>query len=343
MEQRGTSEDEAEDRGRPPRSRAQKAGRKALRLTAREYLPMALILAFWAIVALRIGHADAARLLAATVLVRAPLMLTQMSTLSGIHRRVGSAPETRKSAFRLATIVQVAAFAALVLEVALLTLTLVVLGQILIAHMLPLVALGYPARLYRALDPRTRVPYLQSLTALGGIVGAGIALALGAGPLGFAIAFGLRDWVALAAVMIVRPASAPKPQSPTDAPLRFAEIARNTVVSSRRLITYRLTKNILTVFGPFGNFAARTGRGFNLHGRLEPYMPHRRAGFAIFALIAATIAVALVARSGEPVAMIAAAGALQLCALALSVLLWWRFLPQRDDPLLVPDDQDDDD
>lgn len=340
MEQPGTSEDQAS--GRAPRSRTQKAGRKALRLTAREYLPMALILAFWAIVALAIGHADTARLLAATVLVRAPLMLTQMSTLGGFHRRSGSAPETRKSAYRLAATVQLAVLVALILEVALLTLALAAAGQILIAHMLPLVALGYPARLYRALDPRTQLPYLQSLTALGGIIGAGIALSLGAGPLGFAIAFGLRDWFALAAVMIVRPGGIPRPHSPTDERLTFAEIARNTVVSSRRLITYRLTKNILTVFGPFGNFAARTGRGFNLHGRLEPYMPHRRAGFAMFALIAATIAVALVAHSGEPIAMIAAAGALQLSALALSVLLWWRFLPQRDDPLLVPDDEDDD-
>lgn len=340
MEQPETSEDQASNR--PRRSRAQKAGRKALRLTAREYLPMALILAFWAIVAVTIGHADAARLLAATVLVRAPLMLTQMSVRSALQRRAGSALDTRKSAYRLAATVQIGVLAALMLEVALLALALAAVGQVLIAHMLPLVALGYPARLYRALDPRAKANYLQSFIAAAGVAGAGIALLLGAGPLGFAIAYGVREWIALAAVLIVRRSSAPEPQSPTDEPLSFAEIARNTVVSSRRLITYRLTKNILTVFGPFGNFAARTGRGFNLHGRLEPYMPHRRAGFAIFALIAATLAVGLVVKSGEPVAMIGAAGALQLCALALSVLLWWRFLPERDDPLLVPDDEDED-
>ena len=303
---------------------------------------MALVLAFWAMVALATGHADAARLLAATVLVRAPLMLTLMSVRSALQRRAKASEGTRQSAYRLAATVQFAVLVALVLEIALLTLALVAVGQILIAHMLPLLALGYPARLYRSLDYRTKANYLQGLIAFAGVAGAGIALSIGAGPLGFAIAYGMREWVALAAVRIVRRPSAPEPQSPTEEPLTFAEIARNTVVYSRRLITYRLTKNILTLFGPFGNFAARTGRGFNLHGRLEPYMPHRRAGFAAFALIAATIAVGLLVMSGEPVALIAAAGALQLCALALSVLLWWRFLPQRDDPLLVPDDEDDD-
>ena len=45
---------------------------------------------------------------------------------------------------------------------------------------------------------------------------------------------------------------------------------------------------------------------------------------------------------GKPLAMIAGAGAMQLAALSLNVILWWRFLPRRDDDSLVIEDEDDD-
>ena len=64
----------------------------------------------------------------------------------------------------------------------------------------------------------------------------------------------------------------------------FAEVARNTAISGRRLLTYRMTKIALTMFGPVGNFAARTGRGLNWHSKIEPYLPHRLSGFILFAL-----------------------------------------------------------
>lgn len=303
---------------------------------------MALLLAFWAIAAIGIGHADAGRLLAATVLVRAPWMLSQMSTLGALRRRDRAPSEVRRPAKRLALGVQLAVLAALVAEIILLCLGLLAVGEHVVAHMLALAALGLPARLIRAIDPRFKTPYMQSFNAVAGVAGAALALVLGWGPLGFALAYGLRDWIALPAVWIFRPAIEREQRTATDEPLVFAEIARNTVVNSRRLITYRLTKNLLTVFGPFGNFAARTGRGLNLHGRLEPYVPHRRGGFALFALIAAIVGVALIAHIGEPVALIAGAGALQLSAIALNVLLWWRYLPRRDDPSLVIEEDDED-
>jgi hypothetical protein len=33
---------------------------------------------------------------------------------------------------------------------------------------------------------------------------------------------------------------------------------------------------------------------------------------------------------------------MQLAALALNVLIWWRYLPKRDDGSIVVDDDDDD-
>lgn len=323
------------------KQQAKKVGKQAVRLTGREYLPMAFTLAFWAVTALAVGHADAARLLAATVLMRAPAMLTQMTTQSPLRRRWYQAPEVRRQAIWMAAKVQLGVLVALIVEIAALTAALFMIGQGLIAVMLPLVAMGYPAKLYRAVDLRTQSRLFRLYTTGSALAGSGVAWLLGAGPLGFALAFGLREYVGTL-LMGLTPGAVKASKTPTDEPLTFAEIARNTVVTARRMMTYRLTKNLLTVFGPFGNFAARTGRGLNMHSRLEPYMPHKRSGFALFSLITAGIAVFLAMRSGKPLAMIAGAGAIQLSALSTCVILWWRYLPSRNDPSLVVEDDEDD-
>ena len=77
---------------------------------------------------------------------------------------------------------------------------------------------------------------------------------------------------------------AARSETPDRRSATFAEIARNTAISGRRLLTYRLTKVALTIFGPLGNFAARTGRGLNWHSKIEPYLPHSLTGFILFAL-----------------------------------------------------------
>ena len=94
-------------------------------------------------------------------------------------------------------------------------------------------------------------------------------------------------------------------------PLRFEEVARN---GNHRPAPADLSadKSLLTVFGPIGNVAARTGRGLNLTSRLEPYVPHHLGGFILFSLAAFAGAVFLAVRSGEPAAMIGAAGLLQI-------------------------------
>ena len=131
------------------------------------------------------------------------------------------------------------------------------------------------------------------------------------------------------------------PARPIVEPLSFAEVARNTAVSGRRLLTYRMTKIALTVFGPVGNFAARTGRGLNWHSKIEPYLPHRLSGFILFAVATAGGAVFLALRSGEPAAMIGAAGLMQIAGASANIALLWRYLPDRHDPDLVVDEDDD--
>ncbi len=229
---------------------------------------------------------------------------------------------------------------AIAAQVAILSALLTQLDQPLIATMLALVAIGVPARLIRSIVRRAMTYHIRLYLSAAALVGAGIAFALDAGPLGYALAFGAREWAATLASFLVDTEKR-KSRSPATEPVTLPEVAKHTVVNSRRLLTYRLTKNILTVFGPFGNFAARTGRGLNLHSRMEPYIPHKKAGFASFAMATTAIAALLVWRSGQPLAMIAAAGMLQLSAVAVNVLLWWRYLPVRDDPTLAIEDDDD--
>ena len=110
----------------------------------------------------------------------------------------------------------------------------------------------------------------------------------------------------------------------------------------RRLLTYRLTKSLLAPFGPIGNVAARTGRGFKLHQKLEPYIPHHLGGFILFSLATFGGAIFLALRSGEPAAMVGAAGLAQIGAATANVVLLWRYLPTRDVDMVVEDDDDDD-
>ena len=155
------------------------------------------------------------------------------------------------------------------------------------------------------------------------------------------LAFGAREWIAFAVIRFW-PKAAHVPRRPVTDPLDWPEIARATIISARRLITYRLTKVALAMFGPLGNFAARTGRGLNWHNRMEPHLPHRLSGFVLFAIAAAGGAVSLAVGSGEPAAMIVAAALLQLAGAATNIALLWRYLPDRGDPSLVIEDDDDD-
>lgn len=322
-------------------TRRRRVRKNAVKLTGREYLPFLFTMAFWALAALSTGTADTARLLSVTLLNRALCVLVYMSTLTAVRKRWHQDPQVRRQALRTAALIQTGSVLALALLLLPIDQFLRFHGQELVATMLPLVALGVPARFYRSVDLRTYSQLFRLSSTASGLVGGGVAYLLDAGPIGYALAFGLREWVAALVTGLIQRDVKPA-RRPTDVPLTLAEVARDTVVVSRRRLTYRLSKNLLAVFGPFGNAAARTGRGLNWHSRLEPYLPHRQGGFVLFALLTGGIAIFLMVRSGEPLAMIGAAGAMQLCAIALNVLLWWRFLPDRDDPSVVVEDDDDD-
>jgi hypothetical protein len=314
--------------------------RHIIRLSLREYLPMLTTIGLWAVIVAAIGHADAARLLAATVIMRAVQMLTRLTTATSLKARIGASSEVRRQSRRFAFAVQCAVLAANFGLLLLLVPALDAIGQDLIAAFLPLIAVGLPARVLRYSDVRTDSPYFRLALAGGGLVTALAGWAAGLGAIGIGLAFGAREWIAYA---VIRwwPREPHVPTHPIDAPLDIAEVARNTAISGRRLLTYRLTKVALTIFGPVGNLAARTGRGLNWHSKIEPYLPHKLSGFILFALGSAVIAVFLAMRSGEPAAMIGAAGLMQLAAASASIALMWRYLPDRDDPSLIVDEDDD--
>ncbi|MGI8932403.1 MAG: hypothetical protein ACR2FK_08510 [Sphingomicrobium sp.] len=314
--------------------------RQVARLAWREYFPLLMTIAMWAVILAAIGHADTARLFAAMVMVRAIQMLTRLSTAPGIKLRVGAERAVRRAAKRLARTVQaIALCVAMVVLVALMW----ALGRIeqgSLAAFLPLIAIGMPARALRFTDIRTDSPYFRLALAGGGLTMASLGWAAGWQAVAMGLAFGAREWIAYAVIRFW-PKAPHVPQRPVTDPLDWPEIARASVISARRLITYRMTKVALAVFGPLGNFAARTGRGLNWHSRIEPHLPHRLPGFILFAMVTAGGAAFLAIWSGEPAAMIGAAGLMQLACIATNIALMWRYLPDRDDPRLVVDEDDD--
>ena len=299
-----------------------------------------MTISLWAIIVVAIGTADTARLLAATVTLRAIQMFTRMSTAPSIKVRAGAPPPIQKQARRFARLVQLGVFAANVIVIVALVRGLTAIGQHEVAFFLPLVAIGMPARILRNSDVRTDSPYFRLALSSGGLAMAVIGWAAGLGAIGMGLAFGMREWVAYG-VIRYWPKAAHVPAHPIMDPLGFAEVARNTAISGRRLLTYRMTKIALTVFGPLGNFAARTGRGLNWHNKIEPYLPHRLSGFILLSLATAGGALFLALRSGEPAAMVGAAGLMQLAGASANIALMWHYLPDRHDPNLKFEDDDD--
>ena len=310
------------------------------RLAWREYLPLAGTAAMWSVILLSIGHANTARLLAAVVMVRAVQLCTRLATGMALNLRLQASPAIRRQAKRLAFTAQTGALAIALTLVALIAEGMKAIDQKQIAAFLPYVALGMPARYWRQADVRTSSPFLRLALAFSGLVTVSFGWALGWPVTLMGLAFSAREWVAY---FVLRwwPRAPRIPKHRVDEPLHFDEVARFTVILGRRLLTYRLTKSLLAVFGPIGNAAARTGRGLNWHSRFEPYMPHHFGGFISFSLLTFSAAVYLALRSGEPAAMVVAAGVLQVCGATLNVVLLWRWLPDRDVDIQLGYDEDD--
>lgn len=308
-------------------------------LAWREYLPLAATAAMWAVIVLAIGHADAARLLAAVILARATQLLTKCATPTALKRRADAPKAVRRQARRFAFNVQATALVVALSLLTLLTEALKWVGQHQIAAYLPYIALGMPARYLRLADVRTASPYFRLALATGGLVMASIGWAAGWAVTLMALVFGVREWIAYT-VLRWWPRTPVPPRVRRDDPLRLEEVAGNSAIYGRRMLTYRLSKAVLTVLGPFGNAAARTGRGLNWHKKIEPYLPHHIGGFILFSAATWGGAAALALKSGEPAALIVAAGLVQVGAAAANVLVFWRWLPSRDAALTLEDDDD---
>lgn len=310
-------------------------------LAWREYLPLAATAASWAVIVLAIGHADAARLLAAVTFVRGVQLMTRLATPTVLKMRVKAPQAVRRPAKRLARVLQASSLIVGLVVVALLAEGMKAIDQDQIAAYLPFLALGMPARHLRLADVKTASPYFRLALTCSGLVTAAIAWAANWPVTLFALAFGAREWIAYSALRWW-PREPKIPKRMTDEPLKFAEVARYSVILGRRLLTYRLSKSLLAVFGPFGNAAARTGRGLNWHSRLEPYIPHHLGGFIAFALGALGTSAFLAVRSGEPAAMVVAAGLFQVSGAAMNIILLWRWLPDRevDIPMFYDDDDE---
>ncbi len=316
-----------------------KRKRQIKQLAWREYLPLAATAAMWAVLLLAIGHADAARLLAAVTMVRGTQLLTKCATPISVKRRVKAPREVQRQARWFAFNVQAAALIAGLLLIILLVEAMKAIGQDRIASFLPFMAIGMPARYLRMADIRASSPYFRLALAVGGLAVASIgwAAALPIALLG--LVFGARDWIAYV-VMRLWPRTPPELRIYRDDRLSFAEIAANSAIYGRRMLTYRLSKVALAVLGPFGNAAARTGRGLNWHKKMEPYVPHHLGGFLLFTAASWAGAVLLALQSGEPAAMVISAGLFQLGAAAANVLLFWRWMPSRDGSVALEDDDD---
>lgn len=310
-------------------------------LAWREYLPLAATAAMWGVILLAIGHADAARLLATVVMVRAAQYTTRIATPTALKLRIKASKSLRRQAKLYAFNVQAGALAVALVLVVLLTEWMKAIGQGQIASFLPYVALGMPARYLRLSDVKTASPYFRLALAASGLVTVALGWTLGWPATLLGLAFGAREWIAYV-VLRWWPREPRVPKATINEPLRFGEVARYTVILGRRLLTYRLTKALLGVFGPLGNAAARTSRGLNWHAKLEPYVPHHLVGFIGFSVFAIGAAAYLALRSGEPAAMILAAGLLQVGGAASNVVLFWRWLPKRDVdiPLSYDDDEE---
>jgi hypothetical protein len=313
--------------------------RQLKQLAWREYLPMAGTIATWAVIVAAIGHANTARLIAAVAAVRAVQMLTKLATPPALKRRLKAQREIRRQARRFALTLQSAALLISLLMVVGLAEGMKSIGQQQVAAFLPFIALGMPVRFLRFADVRVASPYYRLALAIGGLAMVSVGWAAGWQAAALGLAFGAREWVAYITLRIW--SFAPRPaRSPTDEPLRFGEVARYTAILGRRMLTYRLSKSVLTIFGPIGNVAARTGRGLKLYQKIEPYVPHHLGGFITFSLAAFAGAAFLALRSGEPAAMIGAAGLCQIGAATANVILLWRFIPPRDAEAVEEDDDD---
>ena len=310
-----------------------------LRLTTREYIPLALWLATWALLGLHLGHADAVRLLAANAFLTAARSIATLEAMQVLAGHTGTAKAVRRASKRLAWRIDLTSLAGTVALLALLAAFLWWRDMAVAALMVGLVSVGLPARHPGSLliAWKDRTVAWKTGAAITGLAAAGLVYLLGGGIVGAALALAAREWGGLAAAALFAPRRSPRDPLPGE-PLTFADFASRTEASSRRRLTYRIGKSALVaMFGPFGNIIARTGRGAQLDRKVARFVPRHRGSMAMLAFGAVVGSLSLLLFTTEPAALLGAAALARIGASAGSALLWWNYARS------TADEEDDDD
>ena len=305
----------------PPGSPELKARDLAGRLAVREYAPLVCVVLTWIVVGAVAGPADTVRLVAAVTLVRAARSLTAPAPLSPVRLRLGD-PKVRARAIRSALLVEAGALAGAMLALAAMVALLWSVDQ---DTLMLLCLLFGPAIAARSLMPLAASRalgkvYRLTLAAVG-LVLVAAGWALGADIYVFALLLAVREWLALPIAYAFAPV-APRGEEAASK-LKWREIAAYSYTLGRRRAAYRFSKSFLQAFlGPFGGFAARTGRGMQLDRKFARFVPQHPAALGGVALVAAAAAIGIIVLIPEPVLLVVAASLLRSSAAAANVLLW---------------------
>ena len=263
-----------------------------------------------------------------------------LDTGTAMRRRLGAEPGVLRRSLRLAVRIEFISFSAGVILLVVMLLLLVQLNQEKTAWLTAFAGSGFPARYFAPANGGRRPANLFRFSlAWSGLALVGGALIGGFGLVGVALAFGLREWAALALVLAVKP-SASQARQPPETPVTFREVAAITEARARHRLTYRVGKGLLgAVLGPLGGIAARTGRGVGMHRRSDRLTPKTLPGMVLLTFGTAGVAGVLLCLIREPASLVLSAALFRIAAAAANLLLWWRYA--SDAPSLY-DDQDDD-
>lgn len=304
-----------------------KLRQRLIGLVAREYIPLAATTLAWIAVAAHYGTADAARLFGATVIVPSVRALTALDVGPSLIRRLRAPESIYRHASRVVMRLQALSFLAATLFLTMTALLLYSAGHKESAVFALLVGIGLPSRyLSTAGVGRRRSDVYRSSLAVSGLALAGIAVAFDAPVYVVAIAWGLREWIALAAVLLPWSQPAGMETAAVSSRLSWQEIASVTAARSKRRLSQQLGKRFLSMLmGPFGSIIARTARDFGADRLLARYIPNSFAGMLLATAVTLSVGVSLIFMSREPAVFVAAASILRIGAVAGSMVIWWRW------------------
>lgn len=299
----------------------------ATRLALREYVPFAATTASWALIGLAIGHADAVRLLGAYTFVQAIRAFFTLEVTQVLSGHIASERKIYRKSRRLALRIEIIGMLVCLAVAAMLGLFLKYRGMEETAIMIGIAALGIPPRHPGGIlvyDRRRDVSWRVG-PAVAALIGGALIFVFDLNWVAAAIVVALRDWFGLLATWLFGPPKKIPKVTPTE-PMAFGHAAARTEASARRRLSYRMMKSLFGVLlGPFGNIAARTGRGVRLDTRIANFIPRNRPGLLLLALGTGGGAAFLLLASREPAAILGSAALARIAASAGSALLWWKY------------------